>query len=1077
MLCRRCGEENPERARFCLACGSPLEAAAQQERKLVSVLFVDLVGFTGRSDRADPEDVRDMLEAYHAAAQREIEVFGGILEKFIGDAVMAVFGAPVSHGDDAERAVRAGLRVLELVSELDLEARAAVNTGEAVVSVGSSAAAGQALAMGDVVNTASRLQAAARPGRLLVGEETYRLTRSSVGYQALAPFAAKGKAKPISGWLAIGLIQTPAQPSSTPMVGRDRELELLQSIWERASRDRRPHMVTVLGPPGIGKSRLQREFSHRLQEAGAMVLRGRCLPYGERAAYGAFAQLVRGVAGIFENDSPDEARRKLRTTVEGQLPQGEWEETTRFVSILAGVGGEEPPMQRDFLFFAARRFLEGMAAARPLLVVFEDLHWAESGQLDLIKYLAAHVREVPLMQLGLARPEFFDQRSGWGGRLTAHTAIELEPLSGADSAALAEGLLADTGGVKDAIARLAQAAEGNPLFVEELAAALVEGHELEELPTSVRAAIASRLDALSQEARALLLDASVIGRHFWKGGLVAMGWQRDLDSILSALETRDFIRRIPSSRVKGDLEYLFKHVLIRDVAYATLPRALRRERHAAVARYIEAAAGDTKDLAALLAHHWREAGEPARAIDYLTDAAEQAAGAWALPEAVALYGSALELVEDDQQRRRLELARGIARSRLDDHETAFQDLARLIPELSGHDRVEGLLAWTWASQWTEHGDEAVAGSQEALELARSVADRELEAVATAHLSQGLAMKGDLDRAGELARQALEIWVPGTREWDLAQHRHLYGEQLYWLGRFEDAAAVLDEALQAIGDPQSMGAKLRTANNRARILCSLGRYEEGLALFDQTLHLARELGREIRIIQNYSTLPLRDLFDVEEARRRSQDSYEASLGRPGWGMPRAMAATDLVMTAILAGDPVAAETTWRPLWQAPEEIPNDWTRWLVRGRLATARAEMAMLMGNSEEATEWARIGIEAALPVHRLKYEVLSRVALGRGLLGMGKAADAAAELRLATEKADRLGTPAQRWPAWAAFGDALYATGDDEGAERAFAEALGIINGMAASLKPERATKFLAAEQVREVLGRAPQISSSPPR
>src|SRR2546423_12232663 len=315
--CPRCGQQNPSGARFCLACGAPLkEEAATQERKLVSVLFVDLVGFTGRSDRADPEDVRDTLRAYHAAAQEKIQDFGGTMEKFIGDAVMAGFGALTSHGDDAERAVRAGLAVLEAVSQLKLEARGAVNTGEAVVNVASGPATGEALAMGDVVNTASRLQTSAPPGGLVVGEETYRLTRNAIKYQALPSVDAKGKEALVRAWLAVApALARPARPEA-PMVGRDRELSLLTSIWDGAVGDRHPNLITVVGPPGIGKSRLQREFSRRVQARRAAVARGRCLPYGERAAYGAFTQLVRGIAEIYENDPPESARAKLSVAVE-----------------------------------------------------------------------------------------------------------------------------------------------------------------------------------------------------------------------------------------------------------------------------------------------------------------------------------------------------------------------------------------------------------------------------------------------------------------------------------------------------------------------------------------------------------------------------------------------------------------------------------------------------------------------------------------------------------------------------------------------------------------------------------------
>ncbi len=1070
MVCKRCGQENPAGARFCLACGAALDAEpAKQERKLVSVLFVDLVGFTGQSEQADPEDVRDTLRAYQVAAQQTIEAFGGTMEKFIGDAVMAVFGAPVSHGDDAERAVRAGLGVLEAMGQLRLQARAAVCTGEAVVSITSGPATGEALATGDVVNTASRLQSSAAAGSLVVGEETYKLTRNAITYVALPSVDAKGKEEPVRAWLAVAPALARPARSEAPMVGRDRELALLTSIWDGAVGDRHPHLITLVGPPGIGKSRLQREFSRRVQARGAAVARGRCLPYGERAAYGAFTQLVRGIADIYENDPPDSARAKLSAAIEKLLPATEVEETTRYISLLAGLGVDQPARDRDYLFFAARRLIEGFASIQPLLVIFEDLHWADPGLLDLIEYLATHIRDEPLVIVGLTRPEFIDRRPGWGSGLFAHTTIGLEPLSSAETFILAERLVVKSVGLKEAIERLVEASEGNPLFVEELTSALTEGHELgSDLPTTVRAAIAARLDGLPNTARAVLLDASVMGRTFWRGVLSALRGQRELDEALAALEVRDFIRRVPSSRVRGDIEYLFKHMLIRDVAYATLPRSLRRERHAAVARYIESAAGQARDLAAFLAHHWREAGEPNKAVDYLMLAAEQALDGWALEEAVSHFNAALDLAADDATRRRIRLARGLARSRLDDYQAAIDDLGELLPELSGRERVEGLLGWSWGTEWTERSEETIAGAQEALELAHAIGDEELVAVTTGRVSQALAMRGhpgDLDRAAELGQKALDIWVPGSRSWDLINHQHMFGEQLYWMGRLAEAGDLMAVVMESEADPLSLQARLRSASLRAMVLTSTGRYEEGLALFDQTLALAQKLGRSTRIVQNYSTLPLRDLFDLDEAKRRTEDALVGAELLTGFTMPRAMAMADLVQTALLQGDIATAENTWRIQWEDSINT-RGWARWLVSCRLAAAKAELELLTGRTENAIEWARKTIDLCVPVHRVKYEIAGRVLLGRALVGSGKGAEATPELRLAVEQSVRLGSPSVRWQAQAALGRALYATGDDNGAEQAFAEAANVIRAMANGLAPARAARFLAAEPIREVLG-----------
>jgi class 3 adenylate cyclase len=674
--CPNCGRETPPDAAFCPACGAELLTAepAREERKLVSVLFVDLVGFTSRSDRADPEDVRDTLQGFHARAKQEIERFGGTVEKFIGDAVMAVFGAPVSHGDDAERAVRAGLRVVHAMDDLNrdrsdhpLEVRAAVNTGEAVVAVGSRPEAGEALAMGDVVNTASRLQSSAPSGGLVVGDETFRATRHVIRYQELEPIEAKGKRDPVEAWLALEPIGAPAErPATTaPLVGRARELSLLDSIWERAAAERRPHLVTIVGPTGIGKSRMAAEIVSRIEATGARAVRGRCLPYGQ-TGYRAFAEQARQVTGIFESDDSSDAWTKLGERVGHLVGPDEADETTRLLGTLIGLGsGEDPPEEPVQLFFAARRFVEQLALEQPTVFVFEDIHWADPAQLDLLEYLASHVRDAPAMFLALARSELLEVRPGWGSGVLGHTTIPLEALSPVDSASIASYLLSG-GGDLSSVERLVEIAEGNPLFIEELAASLLDRGPSDELPTTVRAAIASRIDALPAEPRAAILAASVVGKHFWPGVLRSFGDLDAVDEALNALESRDLIRREPSSQVQGEAEFSFKHILIREVAYSTLARADRKRRHAAVARYVEEVAGDrTRNLAWVLAHHWGEAGEPEKSLPYLIAGAELADEQLAFHHAVELYGRALALLaEDDPRRSDVTVRRAISFSRL-----------------------------------------------------------------------------------------------------------------------------------------------------------------------------------------------------------------------------------------------------------------------------------------------------------------------------------------------------------------------------------------------------------------------------
>src|SRR5213592_867516 len=376
--CRSCGGVNAPGSRFCSNCGASLEESAprHEERKLVSVLFVDLVDSTARADKADPEDVREVLQAYHSEAKKRIEEYGGVLEKFIGDAVMAVFGAPIAHGDDAERAVRAGLRVLEAIGLLELAARAAVNTGDAIVSI-DQARSGEALATGDVVNTAARLQNAAPAGRVIVGEETYRATRHAVRYEELAAIDAKGKADAVEAWLAMEATTAPADRplGTTPLVGRDRELEVLRSVWSRAVDEKRPHLVTLVGPPGIGKSRLCREIAALVDDSGGRILRGRCLPYEERLGYQAFSSIVHHLSGILESDAPEAARPKLEATVRQLVPEDEAAETLRHLFLLLGLAPDDEVPTGALLMYTARRFIESAALAQPTVFVFEDVHW------------------------------------------------------------------------------------------------------------------------------------------------------------------------------------------------------------------------------------------------------------------------------------------------------------------------------------------------------------------------------------------------------------------------------------------------------------------------------------------------------------------------------------------------------------------------------------------------------------------------------------------------------------------------------------------------------------------------------
>jgi class 3 adenylate cyclase len=662
--CPSCGRENPTDARFCNACGGPLAGAAltlAEERKIVTVLFVDLVGFTARAERLDPEDVRAIQTPYFARVRETIESFGGTVEKYIGDAVMAVFGAPVAHGDDPERAVRAALGLLDAVeqlngarADLDLQVRIAVNTGEALVSLGANTAQGEGIVAGDVVNTAARLQSAAPVNGILVGEETYRATRSAVVYEDAEAVVAKGKQEPVRVWRAVSARGAPGERAAgrVPMLGRESELDALQNIWARVTGECRPHLVTLFGPAGIGKSRLTAEFSQLVTAQGARVVRGRSLPYGGVTPYGSFAAQVKQIAGMFDTDPAETASAKLERATQ-RLLDGDAAEVAAHMSMLIGLGHEGAVSDRQTLFYSARRFVEALAAETPTVLVFEDIHVAAASLLDLLEALASRVRDVPLLLLTQARPELLAERPAWGGGLPTYSALQLEPLSGDQATELAAKLFEAAGATAQSTAELAGTAEGNPLFLEELVASVAEGRaEPDELPTSIRGIVAARIDSLPAAEREAILDAAVFGKVFWPGALTAT-----TPEALDALEGRDLIRRDPISRLGEHPQFAFKHQLIREVAYATLPRARRRQRHEAIALFLEEAVGDVGDVAPALAHHWREAGDAERAGRYLVAAGDQANRGWAKDEAVKLYQQALAVIPPEQRDLRREVTK------------------------------------------------------------------------------------------------------------------------------------------------------------------------------------------------------------------------------------------------------------------------------------------------------------------------------------------------------------------------------------------------------------------------------------
>src|ERR671931_933848 len=465
------------------------------ERKLATVLFVDLVDSTGLVRGLDPEVVRRRVQTFFDRVSHCVMTHGGIVEKFAGDAVMAAFGIPQAHEDDAERAVRAGLAILESMEELELQARVGVESGEVVAEDGDAT-----YATGEAVNVAARLEQAAEPGQLLMGPSAHRLTLGRIEVEDLGPVELKGLPDAVWAWRAIGANGHGARPQAVqaPLVGRDAELELLTNTYERALRDRRAHLFTIYGDPGVGKSRLAREFAATLE--GATVLTGRSLPYGEGVTYWPLAEMVKGAAGIADDDPLEVAIDKLRAFCEDEA-------VADLLGLASGVlEAVRSEASAQEIAWAAREWAQRLAEEQPLVLVFEDIHWAEEPLLELIEHLATWVREAPLLLLCLARPELLDVRPAWGGGRLRATAIELEPLQRDESEELLDALLDGTELSEQARRALLDKTEGNPLFVEETMRMLdEEGHDsVERIPDTVQALIAARIDRLSGESKSLL---------------------------------------------------------------------------------------------------------------------------------------------------------------------------------------------------------------------------------------------------------------------------------------------------------------------------------------------------------------------------------------------------------------------------------------------------------------------------------------------------------------------------------------------------------------------------------------------
>lgn len=722
--CPQCGTQAPPGARFCMSCGASLEGAATaepttgaspppaarpeprapaqppttptqtEERRTVTVLFADLSGYTSVAERLDPEAMKGIIDGLLRRLAEEVDRYEGRVDKYMGDAVMATFGAPTAHVDDPERAVRAGLAMQDAMGELgprlaadrgiQFQLRVGINTGEVLAGT-----VGDAYTViGDAVNVASRLQASGRPGSVTVGERTMRATGGRISYHQLAPLTLKGKAEPVAAWEALSVVDEVSATHGTealPLVGRGEELEELERLYGRAADGGSPHLVTVIGQPGVGKTRLLREFELVLsgRTPPVQVRRGRCLPFGASVVYWPLSELLRAECEIGEGDPADVAWSKLVERFGRALGAGAGgaeQVATRLAPVARLLGAEAPGAEadaavpqdtrsaRESFFGVVRACLEAIGDGQPTVIAWEDIHWADEGMLDLIEYLSEWLRG-PILQVCSARDELLERRGEWASSRRGASVLFLDPLAPGDASQLISGLLRDAGANQQLLGALVDRAGGNPLFAEEMVQRLAEegSARAAELPDTVRGVLAARIDSLPPLERALVAHAAVIGRTFWEGALapVATAEGGELVLALESLRRRDIIVPGESAGLAGEQELAFKHVLIRDVAYSMLPKAVRARKHGEVAAFIEQRAGErSQEVVALLAEHYGRAAalgeevhlapeelEPLRlkALDSAQAAGDVARDLYANEQALANYEMAETLAAGDPE--------------------------------------------------------------------------------------------------------------------------------------------------------------------------------------------------------------------------------------------------------------------------------------------------------------------------------------------------------------------------------------------------------------------------------------------
>jgi class 3 adenylate cyclase/tetratricopeptide (TPR) repeat protein len=917
------------------------------ERKLATVLFVDLVSSTELVADADPEVVRRRVSRYFDAVSHCIATHGGTVEKFAGDAVMAAFGVPLAHEDDAERAVRAGVATLERVQELGLEARVGIEAGEVVADDSDST-----FATGEAVNLASRLQASADPNQILVGPAAARLLRGRVELEPVEPLELRGWREPVAAQrvLCVADPGTPVTGLSAPLVGRESELELLENTYERTVRSRRAALVTIYGDPGVGKSRLAREFVAGLE--GATVLTGRCLPYGEGVTYWPLAEMVKASSGISDDDPLDDAQRKLRDYCEDDAVA---DLLGLAVGVLEAVEGERSQQE---IAWAARAWAEQLALAQPLVLLFEDVHWGEEPLLELIEQLAASVREAPLLLVALARSELLDIRPTWGGGRVRATTLELEPLQSEESAELVDALSAELDVPIDLETVLAKT-EGNPLFVEETVRMLAERPRGgERVPDTLQALIAARIDRLPVPQRIGLQRASVMGRIFMRGALARLSPEiDDVQHCVDELLLRDLIVREPRASISGEEAFKFKHVLIREVAYSALSKSSRADLHHAFAEWLGERAGD--ELLEIRAFHLDQASTLLAELDgaapadlreetaqALTQAGKRALSREAFRSARKLLLRAVELAPTLDRR----YLAGRAAWRLADFPAVLVEMGDVAEDAAraGERRVQGRALTALAEAVLQHRADAV--------TARRLVGDAVEVLAGEHPeirfeplwvgTQVAAWFGDADEHERWAKAALRAAREAERK-DLEAHV-IHGLVNAYVLRFElsEAAPLILRALELADASGSLFSRASTLGTRGLLQLVSERPIEAEADFTTARELFAELGNT-----------------TNEAK------MVMMIGR----------------AAFAQGDIVRAETTLRDAVRVLKGISD-------RGSLCEAQRALSMVLSAQGRFDEAERLALEARETVGPDDRLSLATTSLALGVVRAGQHRDAEAD-------------------------------------------------------------------------------------